>query len=129
MSEREASIATYGGILAAFFAEIHNAARSSAATGLDDPGSISLKRIIEQRERTPFPMAADTEGHRNQDRLAEANRLIRVLNETEDIVVFRIAVNALLLLIQKRTGYRPYFDGREYSPDLLQSALEYVEET
>jgi hypothetical protein len=111
-----------------FFADIFNKHRSGGIQELDDPRKISWKWILERREAASFPEVSDYSGGRD-DRTSEANRLIRILNNTDDVVVFRIAINALLFVIQGKISYRPYFDGKEYPPDRLEAALEDVEES
>lgn len=121
-------LAIYGGVIANFFSAIFNNHRSEAMTDLDDPKRLSWRWILEQRELASFPGISDHPESQN-DRVHEVRRLIRILNGTEDVVVFRIAINALLLVIQGKVGYHPYFDGKEYPPDRLDAALEDVEET
>jgi hypothetical protein len=117
----------YGGAIEVFFAEIHNQFRGAAPIGLDDSRTLSLKRIMDQREKTPFPDVP--RGGGDDTRAAEANRLIHILNHTENIKVFRIAVNAILFVIQGKVSYRPCFEGEAYAPNRLMKALEEVEET
>lgn len=120
-------LSVYGGVVANFFCDIFNKHRSGGIEDLDDSRKLSWKWILERREAAPFPEISDCSGG-SDDRIREAKQLIHILNNTEDVVVFRIAINALLLVIQGKVGYHPYFDGKEYPPDRLEAALEDVEE-
>ena len=123
-----AALSVYGNVITIFFSSIFNNTRGKDGENLDDCGKIPLVQIMRQRNVTPFPEVSDSPESRDP-RIYEANRLIDVLNKTEDVRVFRIAINALLLVIQGKTGYRPIFDGKEYPPGDLTAALEEVEES
>jgi hypothetical protein len=127
MSNHPVPVAFYNAVIMNFFATILNEYRSAAPIGYDDTKNISLKRLEEQRTRTPFPEAFGESDYRKSQAI-EVNRLVRILNRTEDKRVFWIAVNAILLIVFGKIGYQPEFEGSEYAPDQLQAAMEAVEE-
>lgn len=115
-------LATYGDQIAIFFSSIEVRRYHAQATKLD-PVHLPWKALLEQRELAPFPgVRADLS--RKDEAAREANRLIEFLNTTEDVLVFKIALNKLLHLVQGKF----FYPGEEYRPELLDEAIKKSEE-
>lgn len=115
-------LATYGGQITAFFSPIGVRRHHAQATELD-PVHLPWVALREQRELTPFPKVRVDPAHRYEES-QEANRLIEILNTTEDVLVFKIALNKLLHLVQGKF----FYPGEEYRPELLDEAIRLSEE-
>jgi len=115
-------LATYGGQITAFFSSIGVRRYHAQDTKLE-PVHLPWPALLGQRELTPFPKVRIDPVHRHEAS-QEANQLIDLLNTTEDILVFKIALNKLLHLVQGKV----FYPGEEYRPELLDAAIKMSQE-
>lgn len=118
---RAVDLMTYGNQIMVFYACIEVRRHDMKATKLEWV-DFPWKVLLEQRERTPFPLVS-----RTCEQSLEANRLIEILNTTEDVLVFKIAMNTLIRLVQGERAVLLY-PGNAYHPDLLEETVRLSEE-
>lgn len=112
----------YGGPITGFYGRIEINRYEKGATKLHLT-NLPWAALIEERAKNPFPdVRVDPHGsdYENEKR---ANELIELLNATDDIMVFKIAMNALIRLAQGERA-APLYPGKVYNPDLLADLLE-----
>ncbi len=105
----------YGNPIEVFYAEI-SLARHRAGSTMLERRDIPWSALERQRLATPFPLVTPDRG--DEVRAVAANELIGLLNATEDVLVFKVAMNALLKLMQG-SSYQPMYPGQPYTPENL----------
>lgn len=116
----------YGGPITGFYGRIEINRYEKGATKLHLT-NLPWAALIEERAKNPFPdVRVDPHGsdYENEKR---ANELIELLNATDDIMVFKIAMNTLFRLVQGERA-APLYPGEQYRPDLLEEAIRLSEE-
>lgn len=114
----------YAGSITAFYAQIEVAREQARSTKLDWV-HLPWVSLLEQRERDQedknkkmsFPVIKLAEDD-DEEAVKAANRLIGILNTTEDVIIFKVAMNRLWQLIRPA-----FYPGEQYNPIRLEQLL------
>lgn len=112
----------YGGQIEAFFsgAELRRYAIFSNSAPISRT-DIPWKYFVIERESRKFPLLNDSHSH-GKEVCARINKVINILNTTDDFLVFKIGVNLLLKELQG-DAYHALYIGEQYAPENLDSAV------
>lgn len=103
----------YGNPIEAFYGDIAVVRDRAGSTPLDRK-DLPWSALVEARRKRPFP-TVEEEPH-DWTRCREANQVIGLLNTTEDVIVFKIAMNTLISMMKREHSYVPIYPGERFSP-------------
>lgn len=122
MQSSDVHFRLYGGQIEAFFsgAELRRYTIFSSSPPIPRT-DIPWKYLVEEREDRKFPLLSNSDSLDNEA-CTRINKVIIILNTTDDFLVFKISVNLLLKELQG-DAYRALYPGEQYAPENLESAI------